>query len=62
MSDSESISSELKGPSRTILAITAAFCFVVREATVSAWVEVFKINPEFRILRLTFQRKSASKC
>ena len=27
-----------------------------------AWVKVFKINPEFRILRLTFHRKSASKC
>ena len=29
---------------------------------VSTWVKVFRINPEFRILRLTFQRKSASKC
>ena len=28
----------------------------------STWVKVFRINPEFRILRLTFQRKSASKC
>ena len=27
-----------------------------------AWVKVFKINPEFRILRLSFHRKSASKC
>ena len=26
------------------------------------WVKVFRINSEFRILRLTFQRKSASKC
>ena len=25
-------------------------------------VKVFRIVPEFRILRLTFQRKSASKC
>ena len=25
-------------------------------------VKVFRINPEFRILRLTFHRKSASKC
>ena len=24
--------------------------------------ETFRINPEFRILRLTFHRKSASKC
>ena len=27
-----------------------------------AWMKVFRINPEFRILRLTFHRKSASKC
>ena len=26
------------------------------------WVKVFRINLEFRILRLTFHRKSASKC
>ena len=29
---------------------------------VDSWVKVFRINPEFRILRLTFHRKSASKC
>ena len=27
-----------------------------------AWMKVFRIIPEFRILRLTFHRKSASKC
>ena len=26
------------------------------------WVKIFRINPELRILRLTFHRKSASKC
>ena len=26
-----------------------------------AWVKVVRIIPEFRILRLTFQRRSASK-
>ena len=26
-----------------------------------SWVKVFMINPEFRILRLTFHRKSAIK-
>ena len=26
------------------------------------WVKVFSIIPEFRISRLTFHRKSASKC
>ena len=29
---------------------------------VCPWVEIFRIIPEFRILRLTFHRKSASKC
>ena len=29
---------------------------------VNAWAKVFRIIPEFRILRLTFHRKSASKC
>ena len=28
----------------------------------NAWVKVLRIIPEFRILRLTFHRKSASKC
>ena len=28
----------------------------------SALVKVFRINPEFRILRLNFHRMSASKC
>ena len=26
------------------------------------WVKVFRIDPDSRILRLTFHRKSASKC
>ena len=29
---------------------------------VISWLKVFRIIPEFRILRLTFYRKSASKC
>ena len=29
---------------------------------VTAWVKVFRIIPKFKILRLTFHRKSASKC
>ena len=29
---------------------------------VNVWVKHFRINPEFRILRLTLHRKSASKC
>ena len=28
----------------------------------NTWVKIFRINPEFRILRLTFHRKSTSKC
>ena len=27
---------------------------------ITAWVKIFRINPDFRILRLTFHRKSAS--
>ena len=30
-------------------------------SVIKAWVKVFRIIPEFRILRLTFHRKSASK-
>ena len=33
-----------------------------RQVIISAWVKVFRSIPEFRILRLTFHRKSASKC
>ena len=32
------------------------------EKIVSPWVKEFRIIPKFRILRLTFHRKSASKC
>ena len=32
-----------------------------RKQMVCLWVKVFRIIPEFRILRLTFHRKSASK-
>ena len=32
------------------------------QSTMGETVKVFRINPEFRILRLTFHRKSASKC
>ena len=46
---------------------TALIGSLVRKVTVlrrmsKAWVKVFRINPEFRILRLTFHRKSAPKC
>ena len=33
-----------------------------RVRLVLAWVKLFRINPEFKILRLTFHRKSALKC
>ena len=35
-------------------------CF--KNVNITAWMKVFRIIPEFRILRLTFHRKSASKC
>ena len=49
----------------------AALMFINSDSQVShpwpkgpyyAWVKVFRINPELRILRLIFYRKSASKC
>ena len=33
-----------------------------RYSSIAPWVKVIRINPEFRVLRLTFHRKSASKC
>ena len=46
--------------------INFALCICLNDAhelqDTFAWVKVFRINPEFRILRLTFYRKSASKC
>ena len=35
---------------------------VMVRTIIHAWVKVFRIIPEFRILLLTFHRKSASKC
>ena len=32
------------------------------QTDMNTWVKVFRIIPEFRILTLTFHRKSASKC
>ena len=34
----------------------------LKDLGVSSWVKVFRIIPEFRILRATFHRKSATKC
>ena len=45
MSDAESVSLELvRVPSRTITAITAAFCFVVRKATVDLYLLCYHDN------------------
>ena len=35
---------------------------VILHHCIDSWVKVITINFEFRILRLTFHRKSASKC
>ena len=40
--------------------LTMAFCHKYLDG--HAWVKVFRINPEFRDLRMNFHRKSASKC
>ena len=39
--------------------INGSVCLIL---VLNIWVKVFRIIPEFRILRLTFHRKSASKC
>ena len=55
--------------SRPSMCPSMTFCFFLNILNppgeileISPWVKVFSINPEFRILRLTFHRKSASKC
>ena len=42
-----------------ILPLSGAMCIWF---WLCVWVKVFRIIPEFRIFRLTFHRKSASKC
>ena len=38
------------------------FLYLDLPCIMEAWVNVFRIIPEFRIMRLTFHRKSAPKC
>ena len=38
------------------------FLYIPENLFDNAWVKVFRIIPEFRILRLTFPRKSTPKC
>ena len=45
-----------------VAAVAIAAAAVAAAAVLATWVKVFRIIPEIRILRLTFQRKSASKC
>ena len=40
-------------------AVVAWFYSHLSLVAIITWVKVFRINPEFRILRLTFHRKSA---
>ena len=35
---------------------------IYQKQVINSWVKVFGIIPEFRILRLTFHKKSAPKC
>ena len=35
--------------------------YIAPSDSIITWVKVFRINPEFRIFRLTFHRKSALK-
>ena len=43
-------------------ALAAGMHKVWIKAQTKTWVKVFRIIPELRILRLTFHKKSASKC
>ena len=45
-----------------LFVIAAAAAAAAAAAVLTTWVNVFRIIPEFRILRLTFHRKSTSKC
>ena len=49
---------------RKILRYVNLFSYTFQESLCkqSMGVKVFSLNPEFRILMLTFHRKSASKC
>ena len=47
---------------RVILFLLAYLALHGPHLKITPWVKVFRIIPEFRILRLTFHRKSASKC
>ena len=51
------LDSEYKGVSTNCI-----MPFLVEKKTTPSGVKVLRINPEFRILRLKFHRKSASKC
>ena len=46
----------------SIWVLTIISWVLLSSHNIHSWVKVFRINPEFRILRLTFHRKSASKC
>ena len=46
----------------SLVCIDFTLCLVNCYHARYSWMKVFRINPEFRILRLTFHRKSASKC
>ena len=68
ISDAESVSSELEGPSRNIIAITAAFCFVVSKATVcidhndTLHRYDFILSKTFLFLKMMVEQFRASRC
>ena len=45
-----------------VVVVVVMVVVVVVVVVLNAWVKVFRIICEFRILRLTFYRQSASKC
>ena len=46
----------------SVICISKSYIAVPLNHVIKAWVKVFRIIPELRILRLIFHRKSASKC
>ena len=55
------VGKELSCSSSELVAVLVSMA-ISENTAMYACVKIFRIIPEFRILRLTFHRKSASKC
>ena len=59
---SEATSYQRRDQPEVIISLLANYLQHQQTVEIQCKGESFRINPEFRILRLTFHRKSASKC